>query len=68
MKSFLKTLLIVVIVAGLALAIYTIFGGDVGAFLQNCWAFIWMCIKAVAGLFETIFHTLGWGPAPAPTP
>lgn len=61
MRSFLKTTIIIILVAGLCLAIYTIFGGDIGAFLQNVWNFIWMLITAVSGLFATILKTLGIG-------
>lgn len=61
MKGLLRSLIVGIIVFALVLAVYRLFGGDIGSFLENIWAFLWTIILGASNVFIEIFKIFGFG-------
>lgn len=61
MRGLLRSLIVGIVVFAIALAIWRIFGGDVGGFLEAIWAFLWTIILGVSNVLIEIFKVFGFG-------
>lgn len=55
MKGFIRTLITGVIVFAVVLAIWKMFGGDVGGFFAAVWSFLYAVIDGISNVFVQIF-------------
>jgi hypothetical protein len=55
MKGFIRTLFTGVIVFAVVLAIWKMFGGDVGGFFAAVWSFLYSVIDGISNVFVQIF-------------
>lgn len=61
MKGFLRSAIVMVIVFALILAIYRMFGGDLGGLLANIWAFLYTLVDGMASIWSQILGLFGFG-------
>lgn len=61
MKGFGRSVIIFVIVAALVVAVYRLFGGDLGALANGIWGVLYAAITAVADVFVKAFAVFGIG-------
>jgi len=50
MKGILRTLVTGILIFAAALAVWKLFGGDVGGFFEGAWAFLYTIIDAVSNV------------------
>lgn len=61
MRGFLRSAIVIIVVFALVLAIYRMFGGDLGGLLANIWTFIYTIIDGMAGVWAQVLGLFGLG-------
>lgn len=60
MKGFLRSGITLILVFGIILAVWKLFGGDVGGFFIAVWGVVYMMIEGVSNIFIEIFKIFGF--------
>lgn len=61
MRGLVRSVVVFVLICALILAVYRVFGGDLGALAAGIWAFLYAAINAVANVFIEIGAVFGIG-------
>jgi len=61
MKGLLRSAVFGIIVCAAILAVWKLFGGDVGGFFAAAWGLVYSIINAVSNVFLEIFKIFGFG-------
>lgn len=59
--KFVRSLLIFILVCAVILAVYRVFGGDLGALAAGIWGFLYSAIDAVAKVLVEVGRVFGIG-------
>jgi len=60
MKGFLRSAIVAIVFFAAILAIWKLFGGDVGGFFETVWGFVYMLIEGISNVFIEIFKIFGF--------
>jgi hypothetical protein len=61
MKGLLRSLVFGILVFAAVLAVWKLFGGDVGGFFAAAWTIIYSIIDGISDVFVKIFKLFGFG-------
>jgi hypothetical protein len=60
MRGFVRSAITWILVFGVVLAIWKLFGGDVGGFFEAVWGFVYLIIEGASNIFIEIFKIFGF--------
>jgi len=61
MKGLFRSAVMAIIFAGAVLAIWKIFGGNPGTFINTIGGFLWLAVEGISNFFVQVFHAVSGG-------